>query len=81
MTSDRETSPRGRLKKVVRFVALLVALVFMAALLASQWQALQAYQWQFRPIWLIPSFALLTAAWLLELSVWRFLLAAPDSEG
>jgi hypothetical protein len=75
MTSDRESSPRGRLKKVVRLVALLVALVFMAALLASQWQALQSYQWQFRPMWLIPSFALLAAAWLLELSVWRFLLA------
>jgi uncharacterized membrane protein YbhN (UPF0104 family) len=75
MTSDRETSPRGRLKTVVRMAALFVALVFMAALIASQWQALQSYQWQFRPVWLIPSFALLAAAWLLELSVWRFVLA------
>lgn len=74
MTSHREKSPRARLKAAVRFAALLIALLFMAALVASQWQALQAYQWQFRPIWLIPSFALLLAAWLLELSVWRFLL-------
>jgi hypothetical protein len=75
MSSDRETSPRGRLKTAVRMGALLVALVFMAALIASQWQALQSYQWQFRPGWLIPSFAFLAAAWLLELSVWRFVLA------
>jgi glycosyltransferase 2 family protein len=75
MTSDREPSSRGRLKVVVRVAALLVALGFLAAMVAGQWQALQAYQWQFRPQWLIPSFALLALAWLLELSVWRFVLA------
>lgn len=75
MTSDPDRSSRGRLKIVVRVLALLVALGFMAALVSSQWQALQAYQWQLRPQWLIPSFALLAAAWLLELSIWRFILA------
>ncbi len=75
MTSDRSPSSRGRLKRIVRILALLVALGFMAALVSSQWQALQSFQWQFHPVWLIPSFALLGLAWLLELSTWRFVLA------
>jgi glycosyltransferase 2 family protein len=75
MTSVREPSPRGRLKLVVRMIAVLIALGFMAALVSTQWQALQSFQWAFRPAWLIPSFALLALAWLLELSTWRFVLA------
>lgn len=75
MTSDRASSSRGRLKIITRIAALFLALGFMAALVTSQWQALQSFQWQFRPLWLIPSFALLALAWLLELSVWRFVLA------
>ena len=75
MTSVRESSSRGRLKLVVRMIALLIALGFMAALVSTQWQALQSFQWEFRPVWLIPSFALLALAWLLELSTWRFVLA------
>jgi hypothetical protein len=76
MTSDREPVSRKRLKLTLRIVALLVALAFIVALVSSQWQALQTFQWQFRPQWLIPSFALLALAWLLELSVWRFVLAS-----
>ena len=75
MTSDREPSSHGRFKRVIRILALLVALGFMAALVSSQWQALQSFQWEFRPAWLVPSFALLALAWLLELSTWRFVLA------
>jgi hypothetical protein len=76
MTSVRETSPRSRLKVVVRLAILLLALGFLAALVASQWQALQSFQWQFQPLWLLPSFALLAVAALLELSIWRALLAS-----
>jgi len=75
MTSVRDPSPRGPLKTAVRIAALLVALGFLAALLASQWQALRTFQWQFRPGWLLLSFVLLALGALLELSIWRFLLA------
>jgi uncharacterized membrane protein YbhN (UPF0104 family) len=76
MTSVRESSAGSRLKVLVRLAILLLALGFLAALVASQWQALQSFQWQFRPLWLLPSFALLAVAALLELSIWRSLLAS-----
>jgi hypothetical protein len=76
MTSARQLLARGRLKALVRVAILLLALGFLAALVASQWQALQSFQWQFQPLWLLPSFALLAVAALLELSIWRFLLGS-----
>lgn len=75
MTSVRDPSPRGRVKAALRVAALLIALGFLAALVASQWQALRTFEWQIRPGWLLLSFTLLALGALLELSVWRFLLA------
>lgn len=69
-------TPRSRWKTILRIGALLASLAFIAALVASQWQALQAFEWTVRPVWLAASVAGLLAAWLLELSVWRFLLAS-----
>lgn len=76
MTSDPVPSLRDRINKIVRLAALALSLAFMVALLASQWQALAAFQWQFRPGWLLPSFALLAAGMLLEMSIWRWLLSS-----
>jgi hypothetical protein len=76
MTSARQSAARGRLKVFVRVAILLLALGFLTALVASQWQVLQSFQWQFQPLWLLPSFALLAVAALLELSIWRSLLAS-----
>ena len=76
MTSAQVSSTRGRINKIVRAAALILSLIFMAALVSSQWQTLAAFQWHFRPGWLLPSFALLVAGMLVELSIWRFLLAS-----
>jgi hypothetical protein len=76
MTSVQDLSSRSRFKSIVRVAALLVALGFLTALVVSQWQDLRSFQWQFRPLWLLPSFFLLAVAALLELSIWRFLLAS-----
>jgi len=75
MREDRAGKPRARLKGALRIGALVIALGFMVALVSTQWQALQAFQWQVRPAWLVLSLVGLWLAWLLELSVWRFLLS------
>lgn len=76
MHEDRAGSRRRRLKSLIRIAALVISLGFMAALVSTQWQALQTFQWQVRPALLALSLAGLWLAWLLELSVWRFLLAS-----
>lgn len=67
---------RRHLKTAVRAGALLLSLAFLAALVGGQWQELRAYQWTLQPGWLALSYVALAAAWLLELSVWRFILAS-----
>lgn len=52
----------------------LLALLFIALLLRSQWQELQSYTWQITPFWLALSAGWLAAAWLLEVAIWRRLL-------
>lgn len=67
--------PSGRWKQAVRLAAVVASLGFLAALVVSQWQELRAFPWALRPGFLALSLAGLLAAWLLELSIWRFLLA------
>ncbi|MCS6844623.1 MAG: hypothetical protein NZ528_09955 [Caldilineales bacterium] len=67
--------PAGRWKKAVRLAAVVASLGFLAALVISQWQELRAFPWTLRPAWLVLSLGGLLAAWLVELSIWRFLLA------
>ena len=64
-----------RWKAWLRALALVLALGFLALLLRSQWQALQAYRWQVRTPWLLASVAVLAASGLWELSTWRRILA------
>jgi uncharacterized membrane protein YbhN (UPF0104 family) len=53
---------------------ILLALLFIALLLRSQWQELQSYSWQITPFWLVLSAGWLAAAWALEVAIWRRLL-------
>lgn len=64
----------GRWKILLRLGALLLALGFLGVLVSSQWQELQTYAWQLHPGWLVLSIMVLWLAWLVELSIWRFLL-------
>jgi uncharacterized membrane protein YbhN (UPF0104 family) len=76
MASSEISKRRSRLKIVVRAGALMLSLGFLAALVGSQWQELRAYEWTLQPGWLALSYVALAGAWLLELSVWRFILAS-----
>jgi uncharacterized membrane protein YbhN (UPF0104 family) len=54
---------------------LALALLFIFLLLRSQWAELRQYPWQLNPVWLVVSGFCLVAAWLLEIHIWRRLLA------
>ena len=51
-----------------------LALAFLSALLASQWQQLRAFDWQVTPGWVLLALVILWLTWLLELNQWRFIL-------
>lgn len=55
-------------------IFILLALLFIALLLGSQWQELQSYTWQITPFWLAISAGGLAAAWAVEVAIWRRLL-------
>ena len=61
------------LRRVQPFFVLL-ALLFMAFLLHSQWEELQTHQWQLNPLGLGTSAVFLVAAWAVEIVVWLRLL-------
>lgn len=56
-------------------VFMVLALLFVAGLLRSQWDQLQNYQWRLSPGWLVVSGLLLLASWAMEVGIWRSLLA------
>lgn len=53
---------------------LLLALLFIAFLLRSQWPTLRAYEWRFHGGWLTLAVGFTLASWGLEIQVWRLLL-------
>ena len=59
-------------------IFLVLALLFVALLLRSQWPALRAYPWHFHGGWLALSALLMVAAWLLEVRIWHLLLRVVD---
>ncbi|WP_423224562.1 DUF2079 domain-containing protein [Candidatus Amarolinea aalborgensis] len=63
-----------RLRPWLQAGVFVLALVFLGALIATQWRQLQAYPWQIQIGWLLLALALLWLTWLLELNQWRFIL-------
>jgi hypothetical protein len=63
-------------KRLARIAALVAAAGFLIALVASQWSALQAYEWRLAPGWALLAVAGLELTWLLELDTWRLILAS-----
>lgn len=61
---------------LLRFAFLAAALVFMLLALRSQWDAVKHYRLALSVWPLLASFGALFLAWLLEISLWRRLLAA-----
>lgn len=64
----------SRLRQPAQVFFLLLAFLFIALLLRSQWDELSAYPWQLRPSWLILSALLIGASWLIEVGIWRWTL-------
>ncbi len=64
----------SRVKRPVQVLFLLLALVFIGAMLWSQWDELQSYRWQLRPLWLLISAGLVVVSWSLEVAIWQSLL-------
>ncbi len=65
-----------RVRLLARLTMLLLALGFMGWLLYGRWDELRRYPWQLQPLWLLPTVILVLVSWLLEVAVWRRLLAS-----
>lgn len=55
-------------------VFLLLALLFIAALLRSQWATLRSYEWRLDPGWLALSAFFMLASWIVEVYIWYLLI-------
>ncbi|MBX7236608.1 MAG: flippase-like domain-containing protein [Caldilineales bacterium] len=64
----------SRLRRPAQVFFLLLALIFMALLVWSQWDELRTFSWHVRPVWLIPSVLALGVSWLFEIVIWRRLV-------
>lgn len=53
---------------------LLLAILFIAALLRSQWATLSSYEWQLNPGWLALSALFMLASWVVEVYIWYVLI-------
>lgn len=56
-------------------IVLLLALIFIALLLRSQWDELHRYTWHIMGRWLLLSGGLMVAGWFVEVGIWRATLA------
>ncbi|MBX3011099.1 MAG: flippase-like domain-containing protein [Caldilineaceae bacterium] len=54
---------------------LLFAVLFIVALLRSQWTTLLTYEWRLNPLWLTLSALFMLASWALEVYIWYLLIA------
>lgn len=53
---------------------LLLAILFIAALLRSQWATLRSYEWHLSPGWLALSALFMLASWAVEVYIWYLLI-------
>lgn len=63
-----------RLLRWAQPILLVVALVCVAAVIASQWEMLRDYPWELHPGWLLLATLLLLVTWAVEIGIWLNLL-------
>ena len=66
---------RSLVRQLVQPIGIALAFVLLAMLLRSQWDALRSLDWHLRPGWLALSGACIVGGWLIEVSLWRRLVA------
>jgi hypothetical protein len=74
---ERATTPAGR-RRLLRLAQLLLVaatVAFVILALARSWDEVTAYEWTFRPEWLVASFAAFFAFYCLQAAGWWLLLA------
>lgn len=74
-----------RLIRWIQPIVLLLAVLFIGALLASQWSELRAYPWRLHAGWVALSALFMLMSWAIEIGLWRQILhlianPQPDSE-
>jgi len=67
---------RKHWKNLAQAMVLVIAASFLVALVAGQWSALQAYDWQLASGWAFLALIGLEITWLFELDTWRMILAS-----
>lgn len=65
---------KNRFLRMAQPIFLLLALVFIALLIRSQWRELTEYSWRLHPGWLLLSALVLIASWFVEVNIWRMAL-------
>jgi hypothetical protein len=64
-----------RLARWLQPAALVLAAIAIAWFLWLQWPALRSYPWAWNPHWMVLACVAALASWLVEISIWRRLLA------
>jgi uncharacterized membrane protein YbhN (UPF0104 family) len=63
------------LRRLVQPVAIALAFLLLILLLRSQWDSLKTLEWHIRPAWLALSGLCIVGGWLIEVALWRRLVA------
>ena len=66
---------RSRLRQLLQPAAIAVAFLLLILLLRSQWDSLKTLEWHIRPGWLALSGLCIVGGWLVEVALWRRLVA------
>jgi hypothetical protein len=75
ISAPEAIADRSPLRRLVQPIAIAVAFVLLALLLRSQWDALKSLDWHIQPRWLALSGACIISGWLVEVALWRRLVA------
>jgi len=81
MSASTETGggrPQHPVLRLTRYALAVAAVVFVGLALARSWQDVQAYEWSFRPAWLVVSGLVLIVFYVLQAVAWWLLLRAFD---
>jgi len=65
----------SRWQPLLQLLFLILALGFLLVMVIDQWESLRAYHWQIRWDWLLLSALMLVLSWIVEVSIWRRIIA------